>query len=80
MGYGNGDIMRFVDPLAAAAAIDPGVVTGSLSAAVAVALAPGLTRGMTVVDPSGRLGPKTVTVVETAAAGRLVEMFRRAMG
>jgi purine nucleosidase/non-specific riboncleoside hydrolase len=74
-GYGGGDVFRFVDPLAAAVVIDPTIVTKSLRASVEVALAPGLTRGMTVVDPSGRLGTPMVTLVEEADIGRLVAMF-----
>ncbi len=79
MSFGHGDIFRFVDPLAAAAVLDPAVVTDSLQAAVSVALAPGLTRGMTVVDPSGRLGGKTVSIVTKANLARVTELFRRSL-
>ena len=44
--------------------IDPSIVTKSIRASVDVALAPGITRGMTLVDPSGRLGTPMVTFVE----------------
>lgn len=75
-GYGGGDHFRFVDPLAAAVMIDPGMVTKSLSASVDVALAPGITRGMTVVDPTGRLGTPMRTIVEEVDMGRLVALYR----
>lgn len=74
-GFGGGDAFRFVDPLAAAVAVEPDIVTRSLRASVDVALAPGLTRGMTVVDPSGRLGTPMVTLVEEARLGRLAELY-----
>ena len=38
-------------------------------------MAPGVTRGMTVIDPSGRLGPPAVTVVEQARLDRLAELY-----
>jgi purine nucleosidase/non-specific riboncleoside hydrolase len=74
--YGGGDVFRFVDPLAAAVVIDPSIVTKTLRASMDVALAPGITRGMTVVDPSGRLGTPMVTLVEEARIDRLVEMYK----
>lgn len=73
--YGGGDVFRFVDPLAAAIVIEPGIVTKSIRASVDVALAPGITRGMTVVDPSGRLGTPMVTLVEEAKLDRLVALY-----
>lgn len=75
IGFGGGDHFRFVDPLAAAVLIEPGIVTKSLRASVDVALAPGLTRGMTVVDPSGRLGTPKVTLVEEVDMDRLVALY-----
>ncbi|MCC5974235.1 MAG: nucleoside hydrolase [Rubellimicrobium sp.] len=75
-GYGGGDTLHFVDPFAAAVVVDPGIVTKSTRASVDVALAPGITRGMTVVDPSGRLGTSMVTLVEEAPLERLVGMYR----
>jgi len=72
---GDGDRFRFIDPLAAAVAIDPRIVTRSLRASVDVALAPGITRGMTVVDPSGRLGTPMVTLVEEARLDRLAAFY-----
>jgi purine nucleosidase/non-specific riboncleoside hydrolase len=78
-GRGKGDWLRFVDPLAAAVVVDPSIVTKSLRASVEVALAPGLTRGMTVIDPSGRLGSPPVTVVEEARLDRLTAMYARSI-
>lgn len=73
--YGGGDTFRFVDPLAAAVVIDSSVVTKSLRASMDVALAPGIARGMTLVDPSGRLGTPMVTIVEEAKIERLIEIY-----
>lgn len=75
-GYGGGDAFRFVDPFAAAVVIEPTIVTKSITASVDVALAPGITRGMTVVDPSGRLGTPMVTLVEEARIERLVALYQ----
>jgi purine nucleosidase len=75
-GYGRPDMIYFVDPLAAALVIEPSIVTTSIVASTSVALAPGITRGMTLVDPSGRLGTPKVTFVERvdqAALDRLYE-------
>lgn len=69
------DCMCFVDPLAAAVVVEPGIVTRSVRASVDVALAPGITRGMTVVDPSGRLGTPMVTLVEEADIDRLAALY-----
>jgi purine nucleosidase/non-specific riboncleoside hydrolase len=74
-GYGGGHVFRFVDPLAAAAVIEPSIVTKSVRASVDVALAPGITRGMTVVDPSGRLGTPMVTLIEEAKVERLIALY-----
>jgi purine nucleosidase len=73
--YGGGDVFRFVDPLAAAAVIEPSIVTKSIRASVDVALAPGIARGMTIVDPSGRLGTPMVTLIEEARQERLVALY-----
>ncbi len=80
VGFGGDDHFRFVDPLAAAVVVAPGIVTGSLSASVDVALALGLTRGMTLVDPSGRLGTAMVTIVETVDLDRLVACYSASIG
>lgn len=68
---GKGDRLFLIDPLAAAVVVEPTIVTKALRASIGVSLAPGLTRGMTVIDPSGRLGTPTVTVVEEARQDRL---------
>jgi purine nucleosidase/non-specific riboncleoside hydrolase len=72
---GHPDVMFFVDPLAAAVAVDPAIVTKSVSASAGVALAPGITRGMTVCDPSGRLGTRKHTFDEEADIGRVIGMY-----
>jgi inosine-uridine nucleoside N-ribohydrolase len=72
---GHGDRFRFIDPLAAAVVIEPGIVTKSLKASVDVALAPGIARGMTVIDPSGRLDTPMVTIVEEARIDRLAAFY-----
>lgn len=76
IGYGGPDHFRFVDPLAIAAVIEPELVTKTVKASVDVGLAPGITRGMTVVDPSGRLGTPMVTLIEEAKVERLVALYR----
>jgi purine nucleosidase len=76
VGYGGPDHFRFVDPLAIAAVIEPELVTKTLRASIDVSLAPGITRGMTVVDPSGRLGTPMITIIEEASVDRLVALYR----
>jgi purine nucleosidase/non-specific riboncleoside hydrolase len=77
---GKGDFLQFVDPLAAAVAIEPGIVTKALHASVDVALAQGITRGMTVIDPSGRLGTPPATIVEEVRLDRLKAFYARSIG
>jgi inosine-uridine nucleoside N-ribohydrolase len=72
---GQGDCLFFIDPLAAAVVVETGIVTRSIRASLAVALEPGVARGMTVVDPSGRLGTPMVTLVEEARLDRLAAFF-----
>ena len=72
---GRSDAFRFIDPLAAAVVVEPGIVTRSLRASIDVALAPGIARGMTIVDPSGRLGTPMVTIVEEVRADRLAALY-----
>jgi purine nucleosidase/non-specific riboncleoside hydrolase len=72
---GQGDRLFLIDPLAAAVVVEPGIVTRSVRASLGVALAPGMTRGMTVVDPSGRIGTPIVTLVEEARQDRLAALF-----
>ena len=76
IGYGGPDHFRFVDPLAIAAVIEPELITKTLRASVDVALAPGIARGMTVVDPTGRLGTPMVTLIEEAKVDRLIALYR----
>jgi purine nucleosidase/non-specific riboncleoside hydrolase len=78
-GHGKGDWLRFVDPFAAAVVVEPAIVTRSLRASVEVALGARLTRGMTVVDPSGRLGTPPVTLVEEARLDRLTALYARSI-
>lgn len=73
--YTGKDYFRFVDPLAAAYVINPSIMTRSLQASVDVALAPGITRGMTVVDPSGRLGTPKITLLEEADMVRVSAFY-----
>lgn len=79
MSYRENDVLRFVDPLAAAVVVDPSIITNSISASIDVALAPGITRGMTVVDPSGRLGTPKATIVETADLARVTALYRQSI-
>jgi purine nucleosidase/non-specific riboncleoside hydrolase len=72
---GHPDVMFFIDPLAAAVVIDPTIVRKSVTACVQVALSPGITRGMTVVDPSGRLGSPMLTLVEEVDAQKLAALY-----
>ncbi len=65
----------YVDPLAAAVVLDPGMITKSTKASSSVALAPGLTRGMTLVDPSGRLGTPKITFVEEVDIGKVDKLY-----
>ena len=72
---GHPDVMFFVDPMAAAVAVDPSIIRKSVTASVQVELAAGITRGMTLVDPSGRLGSPMLTVVEEVDIERMTEMY-----
>jgi purine nucleosidase len=72
---GNPDRFLYVDPLAAAVVLDPSIVTKSIHASSSVALAPGITRGMTLVDPSGRLGTPKITFVEEVDTGRVDHFY-----
>lgn len=73
--YGGPDILRFVDPLAAALVIDPSAATRTLRASTDVSLAPGIARGMTIVDPSGRLGTPPVTFLTRADPDGLRDLY-----
>ena len=72
---GNPDRMLYVDPLAAAVILDPSMISKSIEASSSVALAPGLTRGMTLVDPSGRLGTPKITFVEEVDTGKVDKLY-----
>jgi purine nucleosidase len=72
---GGPDRMLYVDPLAAAVVIDPSIGTKSILASSSVALAPGLTRGMTLVDPSGRLGTPKITFVEEVDLAKVDALY-----
>ena len=73
--HGRGDRLFLIDPLAAAVVVEPTIVARSLRASVDVALAPGIARGMTIIDPSGRLATPEVTVLEQARLDRLAALF-----
>lgn len=72
---GQGDCFFLIDPFAAAVVVEPGIVARSLRASLGISLAPGITRGMTVVDPSGRIGTPMVTLVEEAHLHRLSALY-----
>ena len=74
-GFGGGDAFRFVDPFAAAVLVRPEIVLKSTKAAVRVVLDQGIARGMTVVDPRGRLGVADVTLVEEADRDQLTALY-----
>jgi purine nucleosidase len=69
------DELRIVDPLASAVVVDPTIITKTIDACVQVSLAPGIARGMTVVDPYGRLGTPRFTLVEEVDAQRLHDLY-----
>ncbi|MEM9578415.1 MAG: nucleoside hydrolase [Pseudomonadota bacterium] len=77
--YIGEDRLPMIDPLAAAAVLDPGIVAETLSASVQVALAPGLTRGMTVVDPSGRLDAPKIDLIQAADMTRIARLIVRTL-
>lgn len=79
-GRGGGDVMRYVDTFASAVAIDESIVTGWQEGSLDVATAPGITRGMVVVDPSGRLGTPRARLVETARGDALDTLYLRSLG
>jgi purine nucleosidase len=69
------DMLRIVDPLASAVIVEPSIIRRTLTASIQVALAPGLTRGMTVVDPAGRFGTPKFTLVEEVDIERLHALY-----
>jgi purine nucleosidase len=72
---GNPDRFLYVDPLAAAVVLDPSMVTKSILASSSVELSAGLTRGMTLVDPSGRLGTPKITFVEEVDTAKVDKLY-----
>ena len=76
---GRPDNMLYVDPLAAAVAIDPAIVRKSITASSSVELGPGLTRGMTLVDPSGRLNTPKITFVEEVDLAKVDAFYARSV-
>ncbi|WP_137155669.1 nucleoside hydrolase [Rhizobium sp. FKL33] len=79
MRRGRGDRMFFVDPLAAAVAIDADAVTSSFMAAVEVELARGPARGMTIIDPAARDRAAGVRIVECVDKERLTTLYRQSI-
>jgi purine nucleosidase len=69
------DCILFVDPLAAATVIDPTIIIESITASIGVGLGDPLTRGMTVIDPTGRLGTPKYTIVEKADLARVASFY-----
>ncbi len=69
------DRLRLVDPLASAVVVDPTIIIKTVTASVQVSLAEGITRGMTVIDPSGRYGTPRFTLVEEVDAQRLHDLY-----
>jgi purine nucleosidase/non-specific riboncleoside hydrolase len=51
------------------------MIRKSVQASSSVALAPGLTRGMTLVDPSGRLGTPKITFVEEVDTAKVDALY-----
>jgi purine nucleosidase/non-specific riboncleoside hydrolase len=76
---GRPDNMLYVDPLAAAVVLDPSIVTKSVTASSSVELGPGLTRGMTLVDPSGRLNTPKITFVEEVDLAKVDAFYARSV-
>jgi purine nucleosidase len=72
---GNPDRFLYVDPLAAAVVLDPSMVKKSILASSSVELSAGLTRGMTLVDPSGHLGTPKITFVEEVDTAKVDKLY-----
>lgn len=71
----NVDAIYMIDPLAAAIVVDPSIITESITASIGVGLGDPITRGMTVIDPSGRLGTPKYTILEKADLARVVSFY-----
>ena len=76
---GRPDNMLYVDPLAAAVVLDRSIVTKSITASSSVELGPGLARGMTLVDPSGRLNTPKITFVEEVDLAKVDAFYARSV-
>ncbi|ADO42208.1 nucleoside hydrolase [Ketogulonicigenium vulgare] len=74
--YGGDGKFKYVDPFAIAVYLNPDLVIKTIKASVDVSLALGITRGMTVVDPSGRLGTPMITLVETGDVTQLTAAYK----
>ena len=73
------DNMLYVDPLAAAVVLDPSIVTKQIVASSAVELAGSLTRGATLVDPTGRLGTPKIAFVEEVDLAKVDAFYARSV-
>jgi purine nucleosidase/non-specific riboncleoside hydrolase len=73
------DNMLYVDPLAAAVVIDPSIVTKQIVASSSVELAGSLTRGATLVDPTGRLGTPKIAFVEEVDLAKVDAFYARSV-
>ncbi|MDB2408049.1 nucleoside hydrolase, partial [Jannaschia sp.] len=74
-GYGNPDLLRFVDPLAAALAVTPEIAVETETASLEIVLAEGPGRGLMLVDPTGRLNTPAATIVLRADMEALTRLF-----
>jgi purine nucleosidase/non-specific riboncleoside hydrolase len=72
--------LLFIDPLAAAVVVAPDIVTGQLRASVATVLDYGIARGMTLIDPAGRVGTPVASVVESVDIARLKTFYLSSLG
>jgi purine nucleosidase/non-specific riboncleoside hydrolase len=73
------DNMLYVDPLAAAVVIDPSIVTKQIVASSSVELAGSLTRGATLVDPTGRLRTPKIAFVEEVDLAKVDAFYARSV-
>ncbi len=73
------DNMLYVDPLAAAVVVDPGIVRKSILASTSVELAGSLTRGMTLVDTRGVLKTPKITFVEQVDLAKVDAFYARSV-
>ncbi|MDO6966400.1 nucleoside hydrolase [Rhizobium alvei] len=76
---GRGDVMLFVDPLASAVMLDPSMIETATDAAIEIELSAGPARGMSIIDPAGRIRASNVRIVESVDNRKLAELFRRSI-